>query len=345
MEKILIIQTAFIGDAILTLPMIQTLKKMNPDSEIHVVCIPSTEEIFSASPSVHSIKILDKRNKHKSVFALNSFAKDLKKENYNRIYSPHRSVRTGLLVMLTGIRESYGFSNSSLKHVYKNLIEYHPDHHEVRRNLDLIEFNYTGDQWRILPEIRSSREDKTAVSNYAASIRLKNRYICIAPGSVWNTKIYPKEYLKEVIKYILENYDYDILLIGGKNDESLSSQISSEFSSKVYSASGKFTLIQSIELLKGAELLITNDSAPTHLAMCADIPVITIYCSTVADFGFYPYNKNSSYLSYDDLFCKPCGIHGYMKCPIGTFECAYNLKPVKVIEKVKGLLNDKIKGL
>ena len=344
MEKILIIQTAFIGDAILTLPMIQALKKMFLESEIHVVCIPSTKEIFSASPYVNQIIVFDKRNKHKSIFSLKPFAENLKKENYTRIYSPHRSIRTALLILLTGIRETYGFSNSELKHVYKHLIEYNPDHHEVQRNLDLIGYDYSVDDWRILPEINVSPDNKSKVDDFINSIGIKNEFICIAPGSAWNTKIYPAEYIEEIIKYTVKNSLFNILLIGGKDDESLCAEIAGKFLQGVYSAAGKFSLVESVEILRRAVLLITNDSAPTHLGMCADVPLITLYCSTVAEFGFYPYNENSSFLSYDDLFCKPCGIHGYEKCPINTFECGYGLKPAVVIKEITDVLNGKIKS-
>jgi heptosyltransferase-2 len=74
--------------------------------------------------------------------------------------------------------------------------------------------------------------------------------------------------------------------------------------------------------------------------MCADIPVLMLYCSTVPDFGFYPYNKKSYFLSFDELFCKPCGIHGYIKCPLNTFDCGYKLKPEIVISKMKEMIND-----
>ena len=343
-EKILVIQTAFIGDAVLTLPMIQVLKKSFINSEIHVVCIPSTEEIFSASPYVNKVKVLDKRGNHSSVFSVVKFADELKKENYSRIYSPHRSLRTALLVMLTGIRETFGFTTSSLHHVYKNLIEYKTSHHEVQRNLDLIGYSYSGEEWKILPEINISENEKNKVDEYINYIGINNGYICIAPGSVWNTKIYPVEYIEEIIKYITKNSLYSILLIGGEKDELLCSGIAEKFSGNVYSTAGKFSVIESVEILKRAVLLITNDSAPSHLAMCADIPAITIYCSTIADFGFYPYNGSSSFLSYDDLFCKPCGIHGYGKCPINTFDCGYNLRPDIVVDKLEEIINDRNKN-
>ncbi len=338
-EKILVIQTAFIGDAILTLPMIQVLKKMFPESEIHVLCIPSAEEIFKASPFINEVKVLDKRNKHKSLLSLYSFSKKIREEKYTRIYSPHRSFRTALLVMLSGIRETYGFSNSSFNHVYKNLVEYRSEHHEVQRNMDLIKFNYSANEWKILPQLNISSDIKNKIDNYLKNWRTNYNFICIAPGSVWNTKVYPIEYFEDIIKFITINTNYNVLLIGGEKDEILCLNIASKFSERVYSAAGKFNIIESIEILKRAELLITNDSAPTHMAMCADTPAITLYCSTTSDFGFYPYNNKSSFLSYDDLFCKPCGIHGYVKCPINTFECGYNLKPGSIEKKLEEMLN------
>lgn len=338
MEKFLIIQTAFIGDSILTLPMIQKLKEMFPNTLIDVLCIPSTKQIFSSSPSVNNIFIIDKKKEHKSFLSSISFSKKIKKENYNRIYSPHRSFRTSLLIFLSGVKETYGFSNSSLKRVYKNLVEYNPDHHEVQRNLDLINFKYKNNDWKILPKINIHPEEKKKVDNYLSINEISN-FIAVAPGSVWNTKMYPKEYYVEVIKNLLSK-SYKIVLLGGKQDEKLCKFISEKFTENVYVSAGKFSLIESVEILKRSKLLISNDSAPTHLAMYADIPALTIYCSTVATFGFYPYNKKSSYISYDDLSCKPCGIHGYQKCPIKTFACGYELKPGIVIDKIEEMLND-----
>ena len=105
------------------------------------------------------------------------------------------------------------------------------------------------------------------------------------------------------------------------------------------SYAGKLNTIESISLIKACSLLICNDSAPTHMGMAAGTPTLTIYCSTVRDFGFYPYNENSDYISFDDLKCKPCGIHGHNKCPENTFDCGLKLLPDLVIEKINRLLN------
>ncbi|HSL90155.1 MAG TPA: glycosyltransferase family 9 protein [Ignavibacteriaceae bacterium] len=338
MKKILIIQTAFIGDAVLTLPMIQKLKEGNSKSQINVLCIPSTEEIFTSCPFVDNVLIFDKRGKHKSISGLMKFGKKLKEYKYDKIYSPHRSLRTSFLVLFSGVRDTFGFSISSFKHAYKYLVEYHLDKHEVQRNLDLIGYSYTDESWKIKPMVKISEQVSAKVNDYLNRNNIKEGFIAISPGSVWATKRYPEEYFIQVIKFFVEEKK-QIVLIGGENDSKITSAIKNKFPEMVDDSAGVFSLIESIELIGRSSILITNDSAPTHLGMCADIKVLTLYCSTVAGFGFYPYNKLSRYLSEDDLYCKPCGIHGYNQCPIKTFECGFKLTPEKIIKIIKEMID------
>ena len=338
MEKILIIQTAFIGDAILTLPLLQKLKNIYPQSVIDVVSNPLTSEIFSASPYVNEVITLDKRNEHKSIFSAYKFSKKIKERNYTKLFSPHRSLRTSLIVLLSDIKETYGFDNSSFMHIYKYLIPYNYQAHEVQRNLDLIGFKYDEQSWKIKPQLNIRSSSKENVEKFIKENNLGDKIIAVAPGSIWNTKQYPLEYWEKVIS-ILNMKGYKVILIGGEKDKVVCNELASK-NSDIISCSGNFSILESIELLKNVKLLISNDSAPTHMGMCADIPVLTLYCSTSYEFGFYPYNEKSSYLSYDDLFCKPCGIHGYDKCPISTFDCGYLLKPEIVTSKIDKMLND-----
>ena len=339
MKKILFIQTAFIGDAILSLPAIQKLKEKYSDCEINVLCIPQSKEIFDASPYVSKTIVLDKKKNHKSLFASFKLGRELKKDNYTSIYSSHRSFRTALIVFLTGVKDTFGFNNSSLKYLYKNLVEYKPQEHEIQRNLDLIGFNYQADDWQIIPEISVDKIIQEKISAFINGKNIKNNFIAIAPGSVWETKKYPKEYFEIIIDHFL-NKGLQILLIGGEKDKYLCNFIVEKFSQNVFDASGLFSIIESIELLKHSIILLSNDSAPTHFGMCAEIKVLTLYCSTVPGFGFFPYNKKSRYLSFNDLDCKPCGIHGHHKCPINTFDCGKKLLPAVVISTMEEMIND-----
>ena len=337
-KKILIIQTAFPGDSILTLPFIQELKKQKPDFALEVLSIPLTAQIFEASPYVDKVIKLDKKGKHKSIFSFIKFVRELKQRKYSIVYSPHRSLRSAITTLMLSAEESYGFENSNLKFAFKKCVKYDPSAHEVRRNLEFLNRDFNDENWRILPEVSVSNESEKKVSEFLIEKNLKS-FITIAPGSVWATKKYLAEYFRKVIEHFV-NQNFQMVLIGGSEDKPICNELLQGFENSVHLAAGEFSFIESIELLKQSSLLICNDSAPTHLGMCADIPVLTIYCSTVPEFGFYPYNDRSSYLSFDDLNCKPCGIHGYQRCPIESFLCAKLLDPEKVIEKAKNMISN-----
>jgi heptosyltransferase-2 len=335
-KKILVIQTAFPGDAILTLPFIQELKRKRPEYLIDVLCIPATVEIFAASPYVNSAIPFDKKGNQKSIVAFIRFIKRLRSNKYEIVYSPHRSLRSAIITLNLSATETFGFENSSLKFAFKKTVKYDPTAHEVKRNLEFIGDDYSDDKWKIIPEIIVSAESKNKVRQFFSENKI-DKFVTIAPGSVWETKKYPVEYYNRIIEYFMIR-KYQIILVGGIKDKILCEDLKKDNDKVVHSVAGNFSFIETIELLKSTSLLISNDSAPTHLGMCADIPVLTIYCSTVPQFGFYPYNKKSDYISFNDLMCKPCGIHGFSKCPLDTFDCAKLLVPNLVIEKAEKLL-------
>jgi heptosyltransferase-2 len=337
-EHILVIQTAFLGDAVLTLPLIGKLKEQFPDSSIDVLCIPSTQEVFRISPFINEIIIFDKRKEHNSISGFLKFTRRIRTNGYHRIYSPHRSFRTAFLVMQSGVRETYGFSNSSLPHVYKYLADYIPAHHEVQRGLDLIGYNYSGEEWKIMPEIKLPDSSVIIAKDFLKSRNINSNFAVVAPGSIWNTKIYPLEYFKKVIEFLI-SLKLSVVIMGSKEEEETGNLLESSFSPNLVSAAGKLSVSESIALLKYSSVLISNDSAPAHFGLCAGIPVLTLYCSTVPGFGFYSYNTGSRWLSFSDLDCKPCGIHGYKSCPLKHFRCGYNLEPALVISTIKEILN------
>lgn len=332
-ERILVIQTAFLGDALLTLPMLEKLKQKYSLAILDVLAIPATQEIFSASPYIDNVIVMDKKEKQKGLRALNKFIGELRKNSYTKIYSPHRSFRSAYITLKLGAGDSYGFDNSNFKYAYKHLIRYKQKCHEVQRNLLLIGENIEGESWKIIPRICFNDKVKTNVKKNLMENHIQEDFIAVAPGSVWETKKYPEEKYIELTKLLSGNGEH-VVLIGGKEDVTLCDDISSNVGSTVKNLAGKLSVIETIFFLKSSKLLISNDSAPTHMGMCADIPVLTIFCSTIPEFGFYPYNKKSSYSSYNDLDCKPCGIHGYRECPIGTFDCANNLLPEKIMQKI-----------
>lgn len=337
MIKTLVLQTAFLGDAILTLPLLQELsKKRDLFGEIGVLCIENTKNIFENSPAVNEVIVYDKRGQDKGIRGMLKLAAKIKELGFNKIISPHRSYRSAFLTFFTGIKDTVCFENSSLKILYRSTKEYDFGAHEVKRNLIFTGSEYSGESWRILPVLNISTEVISKINEIVKTYGL-NDFITIAPGSVWETKKYPVQNFIELVGYFVRSGE-KIVLIGSNSEKEICNKLEESYNGQVVNLCGKLTILESIELLKRTKLLISNDSAPVHFGMVADIPVLDIYCSTVPEFGFYPYNGKSETISLSNLSCKPCGIHGHKSCPTKTFDCGEKLLPVNIYNKANEMI-------
>lgn len=338
-QKILIIQTAFIGDVILTTPLVKVLHEYFPSTEIHFLTIPSSKNILETNPYIKRLIIYDKKGKERGMKNFLNLVNDLKKENYDVALIPHRSLRSALLAWLAGIEVRIGFNKGSGKWFHSQVLNYDPTVHEYIRNLHLLSYFEIIPDLPIYPDIFFSEEDHSVVSNWlnANGIVETERMICLAPGSVWNTKRWLPERYAQLAKEFA-SFGYRVLLIGGYQDIELCNQIVEMSDENAISTAGIFTLRQSAELISRAEIIITNDSAPLHLGVAVKTPVLAIFGSTLPEFGFYPYGPHDRVLEVKNLFCRPCGIHGRRQCPEKHFRCMREITVFQVFQAAVELL-------
>jgi len=339
-ERILVFQTAFLGDVILTLPMIQLLHKNFPTAKIDVVTTPIASELLLNHPAIASIIKYDKRKSQKGIAGILALSQQLRLQRYDCAVVPHRSFRTSLVVGLSGIKERIGFSTASGTIFYNHIVKYEKSKHEIERNLSLIgPLNIAVDQ-KEFPSLYPSAADKSFVDKFLLSEEISDdtSIVAIAPGSVWNTKRWLIERFSE-LSLSLANSGFEIFIIGGKEDAELGKTIVGTAKHKnIHDATGKLSLLQSAELIRRSRVLVTNDSAPLHIGVAMRTPVVAIFGATVPEFGFAPYEENDIVVETKNLSCRPCAIHGGNECPIGTFVCMKNIEVNDVAEKVRSLI-------
>jgi heptosyltransferase-2 len=338
-DRILVIQTAFIGDAILTLPLIQRLKQIYPKSLIDVVVVPRTAEIFSNHPAISEIIPYDKHGTDKGISKLWELRKKLKSRKYDLIIVPHRSLRSAVLSWLLKPKKNIGFDRSTGRWLFTDIVEYNPNVHEIERNLSLIDpLEISGNHFE-LPVLYPSHQDVRAVDAVLGGlISDRGKMVAVAPGTIWNTKRWPMDKFAAVCKEI-SSHGHAIVLIGSQDDLKLCDEICEiARSNKVVNAAGKLSLLQSAELIRRCGVLISNDSAPMHLAVAVGTPVVAIFGATVPEFGFAPCGPRDIIVETKGLKCRPCSIHGGEKCPIKTFECMMAISPEVIVKKTKSLI-------
>lgn len=328
-KKIVVIQTAFIGDTALALFFCDNVKKIFSDAEILFVCTPISHQLISNSTNIDHCLAFDKRNKgnqkeifQRLVFDINSFNPDI-------VFSLHRSIRTSKLVSKINAQLKVGFKNSALNWVYDEKCNYDFCMHEIERNNELLKpFGYISNHDYQPIEIRSNADISGLFSSK------KNIYI--SPGSVWFTKQWLPKYFNETI-IELEKFGYNAIIGGSKSERNLCKEIAKNTNATV--VAGDYELNDIVNIIKKCDLVICNDSASTHLAGLAGCKCLTIYGATDEIFGFAPVSKGSKNIRNNELQCSPCAIHGGKKCPLKHFKCMRELLPYQVIEKAKSILN------
>ena len=312
MKKILLIQTAFIGDVILSTPLIANLHKQFPNIQIDYLVKKGNEELLSGHPNVNHVFIFDKGNKYVS---LKENIRLIRQEKYDTIINLHRYASSGLICALSGAKQKIGFKKNPFSFLYSKSYKHSIGNgeHEVDRNLTLIA-SFCDINIR-KPSIYPSSKDYALVSKFQGKA-----YYCLAPASIWFTKQAPiSTWLKLIEK--LSDSDHAIFLMGGPNDKALCDQIISESTKEVRSLAGELSIMQSVAFMKNAKRNYVNDSGPLHFASAVNAPVTAFFCSTIPAFGFGPLSDDAKIIEVAGLPCRPCGLHGHKTCPEGHFKC------------------------
>jgi heptosyltransferase-2 len=338
MKKILIIQTSFLGDVILALPMVQALKKFIPESEIDFICIPVTANVLENNPAINKIIQYDKKGDGKPG-KLNNIIRQVRKEHYDIVLCPHRSFRSALITYFSKAPVRIGFDINSFSFLLTRKVPYVKQKHEIQRNLDLLNaingFSITGSNLSQKAELYPSETDEKLMESLRSQAGA-GKLVAIAPCSRWFTKQLTISKTTEIIK-ALHDKGYKALMLGGPDDFSYCSEVSNIVNNSeiLINMCGKLTPLQSYLIIKKSVALITVDSAAQHLGGASDTPVVLIYGSTNKSFGFYPLSSRYTIVENTELTCRPCTDHGREKCPLGHFKCIADLKVEEIIKKIE----------
>lgn len=339
--KVLIVQTAFIGDVILVTPLIRLVKRYIPGAEIHFITIPSSQNVVETLPYLDRLWIFDKRGKDSGLINLVKYAIKLRKENFQLALVPHRSLRSAVLVFMAKIPRRIGFNRSMGSFLFTDKVIYPRHLHEVERNLFLLQPLSIAVSGKSPPDIYPDEDDRRVVERWLSAVGMneKKSFITIAPGSIWFTKRWPTKYWSQLAELLYEK-DFPCVILGSDADKKFAAEIVSISRVKIFNSCGLFSLRQSAELIRRSSLLISNDSAPTHLGSAVKKPVLTIFGSTIPAFGFSPYSNGSRVAEVKNLECRPCTDHGKKKCPKKHFKCMWDLTPAIIFEMVWKMINE-----
>lgn len=319
--KILVLQTAFLGDVILSTPVIENLKKLYPESQIYTLTTPVAEKFFKYNPNVYKTLVYDKKN-NSGIRAFFKEVRILKEYKFDIVFSLQKSHRTSLMLFLSGIKRRVGFKSAKLSFLYTERVIRDTSKHDALRSLSILELekkilafagDFNLDLKLYLPPIDIIGHD------FVEKVDSIGDYILLSPGSVWDTKRWDENEYKALLKKILDS-GYNVVVTGSKAEQDLCSYISSE--SSAFNFAGKTTMEQTMYLASKAMGVVCNDSMMLHLTSAFKIPCVVIFCATIPEFGFGPWRNDKAIIIEDkSLKCRPCGRHGTKVCKNSSNAC------------------------
>ena len=325
MKKILVIQTAFIGDVVLATALIENLHQQLPEVRIDILVRKGNESLFQAHPFLNQVLVWDKKNNKYQNWVGLLFK--IRSSQYDVVLNAQRFAATGAWTAFSKAKIKIGFDKNPFSFLFTHAVIHQfskKGQHEIDRNHQLLCSLFTTKV--AMPKLYPTASDESAVINYQ-----QTPYLCIAPASVWFTKQFSLEKWVDLINAL--PFKGPIYLIGGPGDKLLCDQILQKINRKsVVNLAGRLSFLASAALQKKAVLNYVNDSAPMHFASAVNAPVVAVYCSTLPNFGFGPLSDCSFIVQTNEaLTCRPCGIHGKKQCPLKHFDCAKTIKMDQLI--------------
>ena len=334
--KFCVFQSAFLGDCVLTLPLLKKLKELRPNASVTVLTRPETAGVFYTSGLCAEILTDNKKTESASGEFFRLVA-ELKKRKFDAALLPHRSLRTALLARAAAIPLRSGFSNSAGSFLLTHKAPFSWLLHDAERNLTLLtpfagasQSSATPDQARATPDGQLQH----ARSRFAAGEQV---HVGVNAGSAWDTKRWPKERWAALIKMLSSAYKSRVVLVGAAGEAAWNGEITRMAGEQhCLDLTGKTDVRELMEVISGLRLFVTNDSGPMHIAAALGVPVAAIFGPTTKELGFFPYGEKSEVIQAA-LKCRPCALHGSNECPRGHFLCMKLITPEKVFDAARRL--------
>jgi len=339
--KCVVVQTAYLGDVVLTVPLLSVLRDDRLVSEVTVVASPPGSSFLREQGVVDRVITYDKRGADSGAGGSLRVVREVRDLEADAALVPHRSFRSAMMAALARIPVRVGFDASGGRPFLTEALPYRAGDHEVDRVGSLAgALGVTLSEGRLPFELRvpdGARESLSA--RLPADVSGRRGRVVVAPGSRWATKRWLPERFAAAAGRIARELGTDVVVVGAGYESDVCAEVARATEPPAVDLSGDLPLGQLLATVADASLVLSNDSAVTHLAAGLGAPVVAVFGPTVRAQGFTPYTDLARVVE-KDVACRPCGRHGSDRCPNGTFECMRGVSADDVVTAALELLRE-----
>ena len=336
-QHIAVMRLSAMGDVAMTVPVLRAFANQNPDVKITLISRLFFKPFFEEIPNL-TFFVFDEKKRHKGFLGLIRLFCDLKMQNIDALADLHNVLRSKIvrtLFVLSG--KKVAFTNKSREEkkaltreenkIFKPLTTVFERHANVFRELG-FSLDLTN------PTFPEKQNLDAEISELVGTKTTK--WIGIAPFAQYESKVYPLDLMKEVIRELSQNKDNTIFLFGGGKHEIEILEMIARENENCISIAGKVTFLQELQLISNIDVMLSMDSGNGHIAAMYGIKVITLWGATHPYLGFLPFNQplENALVSDRNLFPKlPTSIYGNKKAE-GYEDAMRTILPEQIIEKI-----------
>jgi len=328
--KILVIKPSSLGDVIHSMAFLKALKNLYPNSTVSWVISRNLSGLLDGHPLIDELIMFDKdkwqklKNLPQSVQEILPFTRLIRKEFYDIVIDLQGLLRSGFITFCArgSVKAGFDTAREGSRYFYTHRVHTDGIGHAVDRYLEVVSY--------LARHIEGQGE--TAFKQpllFPLPVDKEAAYAVIAFSARWLTKIWPPEHFAEVIARL----PIEPVLIGGASDKPLAEIILNNSRRRGIDYTGKTSLKELVALIAGAQVVISNDTGPVHIAAALQVPLVAIYGPTSAEkTGPYGWNFPHSQCTVlrASLECSPC-----FKRKCSDILCLKSISPQSVLEAVK----------
>lgn len=345
-EHILIIRFSAIGDVAMTVPVVYSLAHQHPDLRITMLSRPFARPLFEYLPSNVSFMQADLSRDYNGVKGLNALYRRLTAKRFTAVADLHNVLRSEYLRIRFNLDryrvahvDKHRSGRKQLTSTTNKVLEQQPtpfqNYADVLAELGYpVNLEFTS----IFPEMGGNMKLLPGNLSQKASTE---RWIGIAPFAAHTGKVYPLDKMEHVIDLIIKDNPTSRVFIFGKGDENeeFIKNVTNRHKNCLNVATTLDGLRQELILMSHLDVMLSMDSANTHLASLVNTPVVSVWGATHPFTGFMGWNQDKANVVQADLPCRPCSIFGNKPCMRGDYACMSLIAPETIVKHVQDVLN------
>lgn len=333
-ERALIIKLRYLGDVLLSTPVLAGLRTAFPKARLSMLVNPGTEAMLAENPHLDEVLIVERSG---SPLRQLRFVAALRRRRFDLVVDLTDGDRAAILSRLTGAAVRVGFNRGDRwrGRLYTHLVPMRQQPVSMVRQ-HLMALETLGIPVAPFPPVLKIRAaDELAALDALAAIEITpdERFVAVHPGARWWFKSWPAHRFAALIDYIQGKLGLKVALLGGDQEQDIAKAVLEHMETGCRSLVGRLTLLELAALLRRAALFIGNDSGPMHIAAAMGTPVIGLFGPS--DPRMWGPAGQNHVIFYKGIDCRPCFPGG---CRRGEQNCMRLITLDEVMSAVERML-------